>query len=88
MGSNGTENRHKRIQAASSSVCRAGRMVLTVFAGLAEFERELIRERTGAERIAAMKRGVRFGRPSGSIGKAVTRRGQVRQRGREHVRRA
>jgi DNA invertase Pin-like site-specific DNA recombinase len=39
-------------------------MVLTVFAGLAEFERELIRERTGAGRIAAMKRGVRFGRPS------------------------
>jgi DNA invertase Pin-like site-specific DNA recombinase len=42
----------------------AGRMVLTVFAGLAEFERELIRERTGAGRIAAMRRGVRFGRPS------------------------
>jgi DNA invertase Pin-like site-specific DNA recombinase len=42
----------------------AGRMVLTVFAGLAEFERELIRERTGTARIAAMKRGVRFGRPA------------------------
>jgi DNA invertase Pin-like site-specific DNA recombinase len=42
----------------------AGRMVLTVFAGIAEFERELIRERTGTGRIAAMKRGVRFGRPS------------------------
>ena len=42
----------------------AGRMVLTVFAGLAEFERELIKERTGTGRIAAMKRGVRFGRPS------------------------
>src|ERR1017187_10845655 len=42
----------------------AGRMVLTVFAGLAEFERELIRERTGTGRIAAMKRGVRFGRPA------------------------
>lgn len=41
----------------------AGRMVLTVFAGIAEFERELIRERTGAGRIAAMQRGVRFGRP-------------------------
>lgn len=38
-------------------------MVLTVFAGLAEFERELIRERTSTGRIAAMKRGVRFGRP-------------------------
>jgi DNA invertase Pin-like site-specific DNA recombinase len=42
----------------------AGRMVLTVFAGIAEFERELIRERTGAGRIAALKRGVRFGRPA------------------------
>lgn len=38
-------------------------MILTVFAGLAEFERELIRERTGAGRKAAQKRGVRFGRP-------------------------
>ncbi len=42
----------------------AGRMVLTVFAGIAEFERELIRERTGNGRVAAMKRGVRFGRPT------------------------
>jgi len=42
----------------------AGRMVLTVFAGLAEFERELIRERTSTGRTAAMKRGVRFGRPA------------------------
>jgi DNA invertase Pin-like site-specific DNA recombinase len=29
----------------------------------AEFERDLIRERTGAGREAAKKRGVRFGRP-------------------------
>jgi DNA invertase Pin-like site-specific DNA recombinase len=42
----------------------AGRMVLTIFAGLAEFERELIRERTGAGRTDAMKRGIRFGRPA------------------------
>lgn len=42
----------------------AGRMVLTIFAGIAEFERELIRERTGAGRIAAKQRGVRFGRPA------------------------
>ena len=42
----------------------AGRMVLTVFAGIAEFERELIRERTGAGRIVALQRGVRFGRPA------------------------
>src|SRR3954452_22879042 len=41
----------------------AGRMVMTVFAGIAEFERDLIRERTGTGRVAAQQRGVRFGRP-------------------------
>ena len=41
----------------------AGRMVLTVFAGMAEFERALIHQRTSSGRDAAMKRGVRFGRP-------------------------
>jgi DNA invertase Pin-like site-specific DNA recombinase len=41
----------------------AGRMVLTVFAGIAEFERALIHERTGAGRATARARGVRFGRP-------------------------
>ncbi|WP_010220034.1 recombinase family protein [Sphingomonas sp. PAMC 26621] len=42
----------------------AGRMVLTVFAGIAEFERELIHQRTSIGRVAAKARGVRFGRPS------------------------
>ena len=42
----------------------AGRMVLTVFAGIAEFERELIRQRTDEGRQAARRRGVSFGRPS------------------------
>jgi len=41
----------------------AGRMVLTVFAGIAEFERALISERTSTGRVAARARGVRFGRP-------------------------
>ena len=36
---------------------------MTVFAGIAEFERDLILERTGIGRKDAMKRGVRFGRP-------------------------
>jgi DNA invertase Pin-like site-specific DNA recombinase len=40
-----------------------GKMIMTIFAGIAEFERDLIRERTGAGREAAKKRGVRFGRP-------------------------
>ena len=38
-------------------------MILTVFAGIADFERELIRERTKAGREVAEERGVRFERP-------------------------
>jgi DNA invertase Pin-like site-specific DNA recombinase len=36
---------------------------MTVFAGIAEFERDLIRERTSAGREAAKGRGTQFGRP-------------------------
>jgi len=36
-------------------------MVLTVFAGMADFERSLIVEHTSAGRVAAKARGVRFG---------------------------
>jgi len=39
-----------------------GRLMLTVLAGLAEFERELIRTRTGEGRERAKARGVRLGR--------------------------
>lgn len=41
----------------------AGKMVLTVFAGISEFERALIAERTKIGRQAAREKGVRFGRP-------------------------
>src|SRR6201990_2027327 len=40
-----------------------GRLMLTVLSGLAEFERELIRTRTGEGRERAVARGVRMGRP-------------------------
>jgi DNA invertase Pin-like site-specific DNA recombinase len=40
-----------------------GRLMLTVLGGLAEFERELIRARTGEGRKRAQERGVWFGRP-------------------------
>src|SRR5262249_26970247 len=40
-----------------------GKLMLTVLGGLAEFERELIRARTGEGRKRAQERGVRFGRP-------------------------
>jgi len=43
----------------------AGRMILTVFAGIADFERSLIVERTSNGRQVAKARGLRFGpRPS------------------------
>jgi DNA invertase Pin-like site-specific DNA recombinase len=40
-----------------------GKLLMTFFAGLAEFERDLLRDRTEAGRRAALKRGVVFGRP-------------------------
>jgi DNA invertase Pin-like site-specific DNA recombinase len=40
-----------------------GRLMLTVLGGLAEFERELIRARTGEGRKRAQARGIKFGRP-------------------------
>ena len=42
----------------------AGKMIMTVFGGIAEFERSLILTRTQEGREAAQARGVAFGRPS------------------------
>jgi DNA invertase Pin-like site-specific DNA recombinase len=39
-----------------------GRLLVTMLAAIAEFERELIRERTGEGRKRAMAEGVKFGR--------------------------
>jgi DNA invertase Pin-like site-specific DNA recombinase len=43
----------------------AGRMMMQIIGAFAEFERELIRERTRAGMQAALIRGVKFGRPYG-----------------------
>jgi len=40
-----------------------GKLIITVMAGIAEFERNLIRQRSRDGRDAAKKRGVKFGRP-------------------------
>jgi len=40
----------------ANTTTQAGKMIMTVFAGIAEFERDLIRERTGAGRVAAKQR--------------------------------
>lgn len=56
-----------------------GRLMLTVLGGLAEFERELIRARTGEGRARAKARGMKLGRKpkltSHQINEALDRRG-------------
>jgi DNA invertase Pin-like site-specific DNA recombinase len=55
-----------------------GRLMLTVLGGLAEFERELIKARTGEGRARAKERGVKLGRKpkltSHQIREALNRR--------------
>jgi DNA invertase Pin-like site-specific DNA recombinase len=57
-----------------------GRLMLTVLGGLAEFERDLIRARTGEGRERAKARGVKMGRPfkltDHQKGEAIKRRDQ------------
>lgn len=61
----------------------AGRMVLTIFAGIADFERSLIGERTSAGRAAALARGVRFGpRPALNAEQIVHARRLIEEEGR------
>ena len=61
------DNAGARFQSISEpwadTTTHAGKMIMTIFAGIAEFERDPIRERTGAGRAEAQKRGIRFGRP-------------------------
>lgn len=48
-----------------------GRLIFHVFGALAEFERELIRERTNAGLKSAKQRGVKLGRPKSLDGDAL-----------------
>ena len=60
----------------------AGRMVLTVFAGIGEFERALIIDRTKSGREAAKARGVQFGpRPTLSRAQRAHARALIDQEG-------
>lgn len=62
----------------------AGRMVLTVFAGIAEFERTLIIDRTRSGREAAKRRGVKFGpRPTLTPAQIAHARDLIEQEGRQ-----
>lgn len=51
-------------EAWADTTTPAGRMVLTILAGVAEFDRERILERTAEGRTAAIAAGVKFGRPA------------------------
>ena len=54
----------RSLQEAIDTTTPGGKLVFHVFAALAEFERDLIRERTTAGRAAPGARGRRGGRPS------------------------
>src|SRR5829696_4979183 len=54
----------RSLQGAIDTTTPGGKLVFHVFAALAEFERDLIRERTAAGLAAARARGRRGGRPS------------------------
>ena len=54
--------RRWRSQRASPPASSQGRLLSTLLAAIAEFERDLIRERTGDGRKRAMAKGIKFGR--------------------------
>ena len=53
----------RSLQEAIDTTTPAGKLTFHIFAALAEFERDMIRERTTADLAAAHKRGVAIGRP-------------------------
>ena len=59
------------LQDGINTATPTGRFTFNVFASLAEFERELIRERTNAGLASAKARGKRGGRPAGLSKAAV-----------------
>jgi DNA invertase Pin-like site-specific DNA recombinase len=52
-------------------------MIMTVFAGIADFERSLILERTSSGRAAAKARGVKFGPPTALSLEQITHAGEL-----------
>jgi len=50
-------------EAWADTAFHVGKLIMTVLASIAEFERDVIPERTRAGRLAAKRRGLRFGRP-------------------------
>lgn len=46
----------------ADAIALGGKVIMTFFAGVAEFGRELLRERTGTGPLGVLKRGAKFGR--------------------------
>lgn len=68
----------KSLQENIDTSSSGGRLVFNIFASLAEFERDLIRERTNAGLAAARARGRTGGRPSSlSLDKLRTANGPI-----------
>ncbi len=63
----------------------AGRLLFNVLGSIAEFEREIIRERVRAGQQAAMRRGVKFGRPEAADRRTKDRIRRLRGSGRTMV---
>ncbi|RYZ92738.1 MAG: recombinase family protein [Proteobacteria bacterium] len=55
---------HSLAEPWADTTSPARKMIMTVFAGIADFERSLILDRTSVGRAAAKARGVRFGPPN------------------------
>jgi len=65
----------------ADSTSPAGKMILTFFAGIAEFERSLIAERTRSGRVHAKSKGVRFGRKPKLTADQVTHAKELQEAG-------
>jgi len=72
---NGLESRgvgFRSLQESIDTTTSGGRLVFHIFGALAEFEREIIRERVTAGLAAARARGRKGGRPRAMSGAQVT----------------
>ena len=58
----GITARERQLEGQERYGAPAGRLMLTVLSGIAEFERDLILQRTNEGRLRAMAEGTRFGR--------------------------